>query len=649
MKRPPPDQAARVFTATERSQAALVAREDALRHPAPSALERAVDDMKEGTAIGASIIAHAASSSAFRVRARAAGVKRAVAFRLAAIGAAIAALARQSMRGVAIVVRAGAGALVSSGRFIWHTTGRIVTGVVLVLQAIGVGLAALARQSMRGVAIVVRAGAGALVSSGRFIWHTTGRIVTGVVLVLLAIGLGLAALVVGLVGAARTGIIRSAHFTAIGSRHLWKTTRVASQAGAAASVRAGIASAKVLARGGTAASHAVNHASAASRPFLLHLEGAARTGFVRLARATATGSHRLWKTTRVASQAGAAASVRAGVASAKVLARGGTAASHAVNHASAASRPFLLHLEGAARTGFVRLARATATGSHRLWKTTRVASQAGAAASVRAGVASAKVLARGSTASSHAANHASASSRAFVTRTAHDVARLRLTVRWHAQSARPIVGAVAGEFLRHLVQSVRQAQRRHVVAGFAVAAAVLIAAVYGAPSKYRSRVEPACGAIAGFCAKPAGAGLRGADARGGRGGAGRIVEGEVGRVAGASVAPPSTPRAAVPGAGADAEQATARRQSMVGTLLIASAPKGAHVTIDGIPRGVSPLSVSRLRAGNRIVRLELDGYQRWSWAVYVSASRQTRLNVSLVPDSGPSRSSAVTNTAAAAK
>jgi hypothetical protein len=520
MKRPPPDQAARVFTATERSQAALVAREDALRHPAPSALERAVDDMKEGTAIGASIIAHAASSSAFRVRARAAGVKRAVTFRLAAIGAAIAALARQSMRGVAIVVRAGAGALVSSGRFIWHTTGRIVTGVVLVL---------------------------------------------------LAVGLGLAALVVGLVGAARTGIIRSAHFTAIGSRHLWKTTRVASQAGAAASVRAGIASAKVLARGGTAASHAVNHASAASRPFLLHLEGTARTGFVRLARATATGSHRLWQTTRVASQAGAAASVRAGVASAKVLARG-------------------------------------------------------------------------STASSHAANYASASSRSFVTRTAHDVARLRVTVRWHAQSARPIVGAVAGEFLRHLVQSVRQAQRRHVVAGFAVAAAVLIAAVYGAPSKYdRASSQPAAPSPVSAPSQPALASVAPTPEAGAAG----VVESLKGKSA--ALLAPSTPKAAVPGAGADAEQATARRQSMVGTLLIASAPKGAHVTIDGIPRGVSPLSVSRLRAGNRIVRLELDGYQRWSWAVYVSASRQTRLNVSLVPDSGPSRSSAVTNTAAAAK
>ena len=87
----------------------------------------------------------------------------------------------------------------------------------------------------------------------------------------------------------------------------------------------------------------------------------------------------------------------------------------------------------------------------------------------------------------------------------------------------------------------------------------------------------------------------------------------------------------------------------VATDLIAPAPKGAKVTIDGIPRGVSPLSVTRLPAGNRIVRLELDGYHRWSWAVYVSPAKQTRLKVSLVPDSAAPASSAVTNTAAAAK
>ena len=94
------------------------------------------------------------------------------------------------------------------------------------------------------------------------------------------------------------------------------------------------------------------------------------------------------------------------------------------------------------------------------------------------------------------------------------------------------------------------------------------------------------------------------------------------------------------------EAATPQRETMMGTLRIASAPQGATVTIDGIPRGVAPLSVSKLRAGNRMVRLELNGYQRWSWAVYVTPSRQTRLNVSLVPDSAASPNPVVDTTAA---
>jgi hypothetical protein len=282
-----------------------------------------------------------------------------------------------------------------------------------------------------------------------------------------------------------------------------------------------------------------------------------------------------------------------------------------------------------------------------------VASQAGAAAGVRAGVAGAKVLARGGTASSHAASHASASARAFLSHTAHDIARLRLTIRWHARSARPILGAVAGEFIRHLLRSVRQARPRHLIAGIAVAAAVLIAAVYGATGKDRRAPNrpPVPVSTTSASSQPALASLAPApDAD-----AAALVE-SLKEKSAALLAPsttpqgtPAAPKAAVPGADTDQERAASPGESMVGTLLIASAPKGAKVTIDGIPRGVSPLSVSRLRAGNRIVRLELDGYQRWSWAVYVSASRQTRLNVSLVPDSGPSPSSAVTNTAAAAK
>jgi PEGA domain len=78
-----------------------------------------------------------------------------------------------------------------------------------------------------------------------------------------------------------------------------------------------------------------------------------------------------------------------------------------------------------------------------------------------------------------------------------------------------------------------------------------------------------------------------------------------------------------------------RRGGLLGTLVVASQPRGARVTVDGIPRGKAPVSIARLRAGNRLVRLEMDGYQRWSWSVYISPDRPTRLNVDLVPNRNP--------------
>jgi hypothetical protein len=78
-----------------------------------------------------------------------------------------------------------------------------------------------------------------------------------------------------------------------------------------------------------------------------------------------------------------------------------------------------------------------------------------------------------------------------------------------------------------------------------------------------------------------------------------------------------------------------RRGGLLGTLVVASQPRGARVTVDGIPRGKAPVSIARLRAGNRLVRLEMDGYQRWAWSVYISPDRPTRLNVDLVPNRNP--------------
>jgi hypothetical protein len=70
----------------------------------------------------------------------------------------------------------------------------------------------------------------------------------------------------------------------------------------------------------------------------------------------------------------------------------------------------------------------------------------------------------------------------------------------------------------------------------------------------------------------------------------------------------------------------------VGKLRVSSRPAGASVSINGVPRGETPLTVNDVRAGTRVVRLELAGYQPWSWAVNVEADRSTPLTITLQPE-----------------
>lgn len=71
---------------------------------------------------------------------------------------------------------------------------------------------------------------------------------------------------------------------------------------------------------------------------------------------------------------------------------------------------------------------------------------------------------------------------------------------------------------------------------------------------------------------------------------------------------------------------------VVGTLVVTSEPAGAEVSINGVSHGRTPLRIPGLAAGSRVVRLELPGYERWSWAVRVVANRQTPLVVKLQPE-----------------
>ena len=68
-----------------------------------------------------------------------------------------------------------------------------------------------------------------------------------------------------------------------------------------------------------------------------------------------------------------------------------------------------------------------------------------------------------------------------------------------------------------------------------------------------------------------------------------------------------------------------------GSLAVSSSPEGAEVYVNGIPVGVTPVLLRDLAAGSRVVRLELTGHERWSSAVRIIASEETRVAVTLRP------------------
>jgi eukaryotic-like serine/threonine-protein kinase len=67
----------------------------------------------------------------------------------------------------------------------------------------------------------------------------------------------------------------------------------------------------------------------------------------------------------------------------------------------------------------------------------------------------------------------------------------------------------------------------------------------------------------------------------------------------------------------------------VGSLAVDSRPSGAKVFVDGKLAGTTPLQLAGLDAGEHVVRIERDGYRRWSSSVRVVASEQNRVTASL--------------------
>jgi hypothetical protein len=102
------------------------------------------------------------------------------------------------------------------------------------------------------------------------------------------------------------------------------------------------------------------------------------------------------------------------------------------------------------------------------------------------------------------------------------------------------------------------------------------------------------------------------------------------------VAPPSS-QVVIPGplrqTAADdvaATQSSAPTQ-FVGALEVTSIPAGASVFVNGRPLGVTPLRISKQRAGSLALQVTREGYQRWSASIQVRADSLTQVAATLRP------------------
>ena len=237
------------------------------------------------------------------------------------------------------------------------------------------------------------------------------------------------------------------------------------------------------------------------------------------------------------------------------------------------------------------------------------------------------------------------------TRFADEVARLRVTVRWRSRAAKPLVVAVFAAFVDQIGRSFRLAPTKPTRVAMAVAVGLI---AVGAFESLNRRYQPASAPVGAKLTtnSPTLASLGPAPSQAEASELLRTIKGrsiELLTPVGEAQPDRSVEPSRASTGSARVDDAARQADAMLGSLLIASAPKGANVSVDGIPHGQAPVSIRRLRAGNRLVRVELDGYRRWSWAVYVTPSRQTKVNVSLVPENGTSPTTAVTNSAAFSK
>jgi hypothetical protein len=66
-----------------------------------------------------------------------------------------------------------------------------------------------------------------------------------------------------------------------------------------------------------------------------------------------------------------------------------------------------------------------------------------------------------------------------------------------------------------------------------------------------------------------------------------------------------------------------------GSLVIRSEPPGAVVAVDGRVVGATPILLETVPIGSRVVRIESEGYEPWSFAARVVANQETRIVATL--------------------
>ena len=71
-----------------------------------------------------------------------------------------------------------------------------------------------------------------------------------------------------------------------------------------------------------------------------------------------------------------------------------------------------------------------------------------------------------------------------------------------------------------------------------------------------------------------------------------------------------------------------------GSLAVSSSPEGANVFVNGMPAGATPVVLEGVPVGSRVVRIDMDGHERWSGAVRIVANEVTRITAKLRPTSG---------------